>query len=135
MKLRSRMKLIQLKQLRLSMMMFSTLRHTIELQYTPKKSGGERCTNKTTGKTTTETNLHKDSAVKKDHRSFGVTRVRSASLDQNVGIADPESSDSATDFPCGLMPRDVVFSSTCRACDRCCFGRTVREEEPVTSGV
>ena len=67
---------------------------------------------------TTQNNLHKDSLLKKKHRGFGATRVHSAPLDQKVGIADPESPDCATDFPCGLMPRDVVFSSTGQACDR-----------------
>ena len=43
-----------------------------------------------------------------DHWSLGVTRVRFAVLDHEVGIADPESPDAATDIPCCLMPCHVV---------------------------
>ena len=39
-----------------------------------------------------------------DNRGFGVTRVRVVVLDQKAGIADPESHDDATEFPCCLMP-------------------------------
>ena len=43
-----------------------------------------------------------------NQRGLGVTRVRVAGLDQKVGIVDPESPDAATDFPCCLMPCEVV---------------------------
>ena len=43
-----------------------------------------------------------------DHRSFGVTRVRFAVLDQKAGIADPESPGAATEFPCCFTPCDVI---------------------------
>ena len=44
------------------------------------------------------------------------TRVRFSVLDQNAGIADSESPDAATEFPCCLMPCDVIFCCCCCCC-------------------
>ena len=54
-----------------------------------------------------------------DHRSVGVTRVRFAVLDHKAGIADPESRNAATEFPCCLIPCAVFFVSPVvpAACD------------------
>ena len=60
------------------------------------------------------------------HRGLGVTRVRFAVLDQKVEVADPESPDAATEFPCGSMPYDVIFSSACYCCLRLCLCAGVR---------
>ena len=120
MKLRSRMKLIQLKQHRLSMMMFVQQfeAHNRTAMHSGKKQWRTVHIQEKLGKLHNSKQLAQRFAVKKKHRGFGATRVHSAPLDQKVGIADPESPDCATDFPCGLMPRDVVFSSTGQACDR-----------------
>ena len=40
-----------------------------------------------------------------------MTRVRFAVRDQKAGSADPELPDAATEFPCCLMPCDVIFVS------------------------
>ena len=51
-----------------------------------------------------------------DHRGVGVTRVSFAVPDKKAGIADPESPDAATEFPCSLMPCDVICCCSCCCC-------------------